>query len=60
MIIGNIDDPTQTRNAQAELKSFNFSQGSEKILEPLNVLGTGTAVAFGTVFKRKLAKTKKK
>lgn len=28
--------------------------------EPLTVLGTGTAIVFGTVFKRKLAKAKKK
>ena len=32
----------------------------EPVPEPLTILGAGTAVAFGTSFKRKLAKAKSK
>lgn len=32
----------------------------QTVLEPLTILGAGTAIAFGTGFKRKLAKAKKK
>ncbi|WP_437173764.1 PEP-CTERM sorting domain-containing protein [Crocosphaera sp.] len=30
------------------------------MFKPLTILGAGTAIAFGTVFKGKLAKNKKK
>ena len=55
-----IGDPTQTRNAKAELRSLTFTQGNHAVPEPLTILGAGTAIAFGTTFKRKLAKAKKK
>ncbi len=32
----------------------------QPVPEPLTILGAGTAIAFGTAFKRKLAKAKKK
>lgn len=38
---------------------FGFGQ-VETVPEPLTILGAGTAIAFGTGFKRKLAKAKKK
>lgn len=38
----------------------NWSVEIQVVPEPLTILGAGTAVAFGTSFKRKLAKAKKK
>ena len=32
----------------------------QAVPEPLTILGAGTAIGFGTTFKRKLAQTKKK
>ena len=55
-----IGDPTQTRNAEAELRSLTFTQGNHAVPEPLTILGAGVAIAFGATFKRKLAKAKKK
>ena len=40
--------------------SLNISVEREVVQEPLTILGTGTAIAFGAGFKRKLAKAKKK
>lgn len=52
---------------EAEFGMANYSPQAITIIpdtnvvpEPLTILGAGTAVAFGTGFKRKLAKTKKK
>ncbi|WP_231589040.1 PEP-CTERM sorting domain-containing protein [Crocosphaera watsonii] len=54
-------DSTYTANAHAELTNFTFTQKEiSAVPEPLTILGTGTAIAFGAGFKRKLAKTKKK
>ena len=54
-------DSTYTANAHAELTNFTFTQKEIRAVpEPLTILGTGTAIAFGAGFKRKLAKTKKK
>ena len=33
---------------------------SQTVPEPLTILGTGTAIIFGTTFKRQLNKAKKK
>ena len=38
----------------------NLQQTHEPVPEPLTILGASTAVAFGTNFKRKLTKNKKK
>ena len=40
------------------IDNINFDQ--QAVPEPLTILGAGTAIAFGTGFKRKLAKAKKK
>ncbi|EHJ14700.1 PEP-CTERM sorting domain-containing protein [Crocosphaera watsonii] len=40
--------------------SLNIAVEREVVQEPLTILGTGTAIAFGAGFKRKLAKAKKK
>ncbi|EAZ87929.1 PEP-CTERM sorting domain-containing protein [Crocosphaera chwakensis] len=45
-----------TEGFQVKISNVTVKQ----VPEPLTMLGTGSALAFGTVFKRKLAKTKKK
>ena len=45
-----------TTYAGATLTNQEFKQ----VPEPLTILGSGTALAFGTVLKRKIAKAKKK
>ena len=50
-----LDDDNGTDSGSAYL----FTTG-QTVPEPLTILGAGTAVAFGTSFKRKLAKAKSK
>lgn len=45
------------QNGEVHLPVF---AGAAAVPEPLTILGAGTAIAFGTGFKRKLAKAKKK
>ncbi|MDJ0844669.1 PEP-CTERM sorting domain-containing protein [Crocosphaera sp.] len=50
-------DSTYTANARAELTNLTFTQKEvSAVPEPLTILGAGTAIAFGTGFKRKLGK----
>ncbi len=53
-----IGDTTRIRNAQVELKSFTFTQGSHAVPEPLTILGKGVSIGFGSFFKHQLNKKK--
>lgn len=46
-------------NRQVDFQNIGFTGEVSAIPEPLTILGAGTAVAFGTGFKRKLGKAKK-
>ncbi len=42
------------------MDNLAFATDTAAVPEPLTILGAGTAIAFGTTFKRKLGQTKKK